>query len=151
MWGLTGLNASGKWSTWSPDRFKIPEKDEDFIAAIPTATQAYLGRPKFEGGFFIGLIPGSRMEYTCSNCHLVCHPDKEIRTARYKMLIESGVVIQEPDGTRRVVPPEEQKSISTPCLWKEENCMNLFQRENRSKKQGKLFHIKQNLNFPFYG
>ena len=107
--GLTGLNASGKWSTWSPGRFKIPEKDEDFIAAIPTATQAYLGRPKFEGGFFICLIPGSRMEYTCSNCHLVCHPDKEIRTARYKMLIESGVVIQEPDGTRRVVSPEKAK------------------------------------------
>ena len=49
------------------------------------------------------------MEYTCSNCHLVCHPDKEVRKARYKMLIESGVVIQEPDGTRRVVSPEEAK------------------------------------------
>ena len=107
--GLTGLNASGKWSTWSPARFKIPEKDEDFIAAIPAATQAYLSRPKFEDGFYICLIPGSRMEYTCSNCHLVCHPDKAVRKARYKMLIESGVVIQEPDGTRRVVSPEEAK------------------------------------------
>jgi epoxyqueuosine reductase QueG len=107
--GLTGLNATGKWSTWSPARFKIPEKDEDFIAAIPAATQAYLGRPKFKGGFYICLIPGSRMEYTCSNCHLVCHPDKEVRKARYKMLIESGVVIQEANGTRRVVSPEEAK------------------------------------------
>ena len=49
------------------------------------------------------------MEYPCLNCHIVCHPDKEIRTARYKMLIESGVVIQEPDGTRRAVSPEEAK------------------------------------------
>jgi epoxyqueuosine reductase len=49
------------------------------------------------------------MEYTCSNCHFVCHPDKEIRKARYRMLIESGVVIQEPDGTRRAVSPEEAK------------------------------------------
>ena len=114
--GLTGLNATGKWSTWSPARFKIPEKDEDFIAAIPAATQAYLGRPKFKGGFYICLIPGSRMEYTCSNCHLVCHPDKEVRKARYKMLIESGVVIQEVDGTRRVVSRKKQKSIPTPCL-----------------------------------
>ena len=109
MWGLTGLNASGKWSTWSPDRFKIPEKDEDFIAAIPTATQAYLGRPKFKGGFFVPIMSGSMMDFPCSNCQLVCHPDKEVRTARYKLLIESGVVIQEPDGIRRVVSPEEAK------------------------------------------
>jgi len=107
--GLTGLNPSGKWSTWSPGRFKIPEKDEDFISAIPAATQAYLGRPKLKGGFFVPIKSGSRMEYTCSNCHLVCHPEKEIRTARYKMLIESGVVIQEPDGIRKVVSPEEAK------------------------------------------
>ena len=47
------------------------------------------------------------MDFSCSNCHLVCHPDKEVRIARYKMLIESGVIIQELDGTRRVVSPEE--------------------------------------------
>jgi epoxyqueuosine reductase len=49
------------------------------------------------------------MEYTCSNCHFVCHPDKEVRKARYKMLKESGVVIQEPDGTLKAVSPEEAK------------------------------------------
>ena len=49
------------------------------------------------------------MEYTCSNCHFVCHPDKEVRKARYRMLTESGVVIQEPDGTLRVVSPDEAK------------------------------------------
>jgi hypothetical protein len=49
------------------------------------------------------------MEYTCSNCHFVCHPNKEVRKARYRMLTESGVVIQEPDGTRRAVSPEEAK------------------------------------------
>jgi len=107
--GLTGLNASGKWSTWSPGRFKIPEKDEDFISAMPAATQAYLERPKLKGGFFVPIMSGSMMDFPCSNCQLVCHPDKEVRTARYKMLIESGVVIQEADGTRKVVSPEEAK------------------------------------------
>ena len=108
--GLTGLNVSGKWSTWSPARFDIPEKDEDFQSAAPVATQAYLNRPKFEGGFFICLISGSRMEYTCSNCHFVCHPDPEVRKARYQMLIDGGVVIEELDGTRRAVSPEEAKA-----------------------------------------
>ena len=107
--GLTGLNASGKWSTWSPARFEIPNKDEDFVASLPSTIEAYLERPKIKGGFFICLIPGNRMEYTCSSCHFVCHPDKEIRKARYKMLTESGVVIQEPDGTLKAVSPEEAK------------------------------------------
>ncbi|WP_269850838.1 hypothetical protein [Methanosarcina horonobensis] len=49
------------------------------------------------------------MEYTCSNCHFVCHPDKEVRKARYKMLTDSGVIIQEPDGTLKAVSPEEAK------------------------------------------
>ena len=51
------------------------------------------------------------MEYTCSNRHFVCHPDKEVRKARYRMLSESGVVIQEPDGTCRAVSPEEAKEF----------------------------------------
>ena len=107
--GLTGLSASGKWSTWSPGRFKIPEKDDDFISAIAAATQAYQERPKLNSGYFIPIMSGCMMEYPCSSCQLICHPDKKIRTARYKMLIESGVVIQELDGTRRVVSPEEAK------------------------------------------
>ena len=109
MRGTYRSECLGKWSTWSPARFEIPKKDEDFIAALPGTIEAYAERPKFKGGFYICLIPGARMEYTCSNCHFVCHPDKEIRKARYRMLTESGVVIQEPDGTLRAVSPEEAK------------------------------------------
>jgi hypothetical protein len=50
-----------------------------------------------------------RLEYTFSNCHFVCHPDKEVRKARYMMLTESGVIIQEPDGTLRTLYQEEAK------------------------------------------
>ncbi|MGZ3537811.1 MAG: epoxyqueuosine reductase, partial [Thermodesulfobacteriota bacterium] len=42
-------------------------------------------------------------------CQLVCHPDKEIRKRRYKMVVESGVVVQRPDGSREKVSPEEAK------------------------------------------
>ncbi len=107
--GLAGLDSSGDWSTWSPARFEIPDKDEDFLATIPGATEAYLKRPKLEGGFFICLIDGSRMEYTCSNCHFVCHPDKKVRAARYRMLREGGVVIEDADGNRKAVSPEEAR------------------------------------------
>jgi epoxyqueuosine reductase QueG len=108
--GFTGLHRSGKWSTWSPGRFPIPEKDEDFRAVIRKAAKAYVKRPKPKGGFYHFLMPGYRIENTCGNCQLVCHPDKEIRKRRYQMLIESGVVVQNSDGSREAVSPEEAKN-----------------------------------------
>jgi len=105
--GFTGLHKSGKWSTWSPARFPIPEKDADFFPAIINAAEPYKKRPREEGGFFHFLMPGNRVEFTCCNCSLVCHPDKEIRKKRYQMLINSGVVIQHTDGSYEAVTPEE--------------------------------------------
>ena len=107
--GFTGLDRSGKWSTWSPARFPIPEKDEDFLPALRVSAQAYRRRPKLGTMFFHGLMPGSRIQFTCGNCQLVCHPDKTVRQRRHKMLVESGVVVQDPDGVVRAVSPEAAK------------------------------------------
>jgi epoxyqueuosine reductase QueG len=107
--GFTGLHKSGKWSTWSPARFPIPEKDEDFLPAIINAAAAYKRRPRQEGGFFHFLMPGNRINFTCGNCMLLCHPDKKIRKRRYKGLAQSGVIIQRPDGSCAAVSPEEAK------------------------------------------
>jgi hypothetical protein len=54
-------------------------------------------------------MPGDKVGLTCGNCQLICHPDKEIRKARYKMLVESGVVVQNPDGSLEAVTSEEGK------------------------------------------
>lgn len=43
-------------------------------------------------------MPG-KLWLTCGNCQLVCHPGREERKRRYKMLVESGVVVQHPDGS----------------------------------------------------
>ena len=105
--GFTGLHPSGKWSTWAPGRFPVPDKDEDFLPAIIEAAPAYKKRPRLEGGFFHFLMPGNRINFTCNNCSLVCHPDKETRKQRYRMLTRSGVVVQNPDGSLEAVPPDE--------------------------------------------
>ena len=54
-------------------------------------------------------MPGDKVQLTCGNCQLICHPDKEVRKRRYKLLTESGVIVQGPDGSCRAVSPEEAK------------------------------------------
>jgi len=105
--GFTGLHKSGRWSTWSPARFPIPDRDEDFLPALMNAADSYKRRPREEGGFFHFLMPGNRISLTCGHCTLVCHPDKAVRKRRHKMLIRSGVVIQRPDGSCEAVSPAE--------------------------------------------
>jgi epoxyqueuosine reductase len=105
--GFTGLHQSGKWSTWSPARFPIPENDEEFLPALVKAAKPYVMRPSPDRMIFHFLVPGDRIEFTCGNCQHVCHPDKEVRKRRHKMITESGVIVQNPDGSREAVSPEE--------------------------------------------
>jgi hypothetical protein len=46
---------------------------------------------------------------TCGHCQLLCHPDKDVRTKRFKMMTEAGVVIQLEDGSLKAVSPEEAR------------------------------------------
>jgi len=108
--GFTGLHKSGKWSTWSPGRFLIPDKDEEFYPALLNSVGPYLKRPKSEISVFNTLMPGDKVELTCGNCQLICHPDKEVRKRRYKILVESGVIVQNPDGSLEAVSPEEAQN-----------------------------------------
>ena len=104
--GFTGLAKNGKWSTWSPGRFPIPEKDEDFTPALREALAASAPRPEVAGGFQHPAMPkGRKINMTCGNCQLICHPEESERKRRYKILTESGVVLQDPDGTLRAVSP----------------------------------------------
>lgn len=105
--GFTGLSKSGKWSTWSPGRLPIPEKDEDFMVALMKAVPKYVKRPHPGGGFHHFLLPGHRAIPTCGQCQLVCVADKEERKNRYDMVVEGGVVVQNPDGSLEAVAPDE--------------------------------------------
>jgi hypothetical protein len=52
-------------------------------------------------------MPGGRkLNMTCGNCQLVCHPDPDERKRRFKLLTKNGVVIQNPDGSLEAVAPE---------------------------------------------
>jgi hypothetical protein len=105
--GYTGLTKSGKWSTWSPARFPIPEKDEEFLDAIRGAFKPYAYRPRPGVGNYNPILPGNKNQVTCAHCQFICHPDKDVRTKRFKSLTESGVAIQLEDGSLKAVSPEE--------------------------------------------
>lgn len=110
--GYAGLDRSGKWSTWSPSRYPIPEKDEDFQPAFEASAEAYTRRPMKDHLYYNAVKhnavkPGFQTEYTCSHCQLVCHPDKKVRNDRYRMIMYSGVIVQNVDGSREALAPEE--------------------------------------------
>lgn len=108
--GFSGLHPSGRWSTWSPGRFPIPEKDEGFHEKLSKGSREYEAyRKRKKGGYFFPLVPGYRVEHTCGNCQLVCHPDLEVRKERYRLLRKSGVIVQEKDGSYTAMEPEQAK------------------------------------------
>jgi len=105
--GFTGLAKNGKWSTWSPGRFPIPRREEEFELALGKAIMNTWGRPEIKGGFHHPAMPGQRkINLTCGNCQLICHPDREERKRRYKLLTRNGVVVQMADGSLKAVSPE---------------------------------------------
>ncbi len=104
--GFTGLAKNGKWSTWSPGRFPIPQKEEEFGRALVKAMTMSWGRPEIEGGFHHPAMPGhKKLNFTCGNCQLICHPDRDERKRRRKLLVKNGVVVQHPDGSLEAVSP----------------------------------------------
>lgn len=113
--GYTGLHGSGKWSTWSPGRFAIPEKDEALLPAYERMQRAHGQWPEAPGGRYFYFMD-DKLRVSCANCQLVCCPDKTERKARYRMLTESGVVVQRSDGRLTAVSSEaaERRLASMP-------------------------------------
>ncbi|SMC25960.1 Epoxyqueuosine reductase QueG (queuosine biosynthesis) [Desulfacinum hydrothermale DSM 13146] len=108
--GYTGLHPSGKWSTWSPGRFPVPDRDEDLPAAYERMQKAHASWPASEGGRYFFFMD-EKLRFSCGHCMLICHPSREERKRRYQLLRHSGVVVQMADGTRKAVTPHEARTI----------------------------------------
>ncbi len=107
--GYTGLHRSGKWSTWSPGRFPIPEEDAPFLNLLIASSVPYGQRPEGQGGRYHSMM-NHKLYTTCGNCQIVCVPDKAERKRRLKLLTKGGVIVQNTDGTLEAVSPEEAKN-----------------------------------------
>ncbi|MBW2273821.1 MAG: epoxyqueuosine reductase [Deltaproteobacteria bacterium] len=112
--GLTGLHKSGKWGSWSPGRFSIPDDEERLREEVLRAASLSKQRPDapLETGDAVTFPPdhpfsGIQMVATCGNCQLVCFGDKRETTKNLKLLRKSGCVVQQPDGSLEVLPPAD--------------------------------------------
>jgi epoxyqueuosine reductase QueG len=108
--GFTGLHKSGKWSTWSPGRFTIPDTDDDLLSAMVKATEKYQKWPERKdglAGYENPALAGMNLRLTCANCQLICWGNKEDTRRNYRLLTTSGCVIQHPDGRIAVLPSAE--------------------------------------------
>lgn len=103
--GYTGLHGSGRWSTWSPGRFAVPEDEDALLAAYGRMQKAHARWPEAPGGRYFYFLD-EKLRVSCANCQLVCCPDKAERKARHRMLTQSGVVIQGADGSLAAVSPK---------------------------------------------
>jgi len=104
--GFSGLDHSGKWSTWATGRFPLPLTDEEVVAVAPMHLEKFNQRPPAPGGRYHTFSPNP-IYYVCSNCQLVCVREKEERKRRNKLVRNSGVIVQNEDGTLEAVTPEE--------------------------------------------
>ncbi len=93
--GNTGLHKSGKWSTWSPGRYTMPDDPIKLNRELRRSTTQRQEHPP------------SSPSATCGMCQLVCFGDKKENAKNFKLLSKSGCAVQEPDGTLLILSAEE--------------------------------------------
>lgn len=121
--GTSGLHKSGKWSSWSPGRFEIPEDTNGLWNTYRELEALRDARPDMGGEFLpvkgyisadskTGLpdFISERLHITCGNCQLVCTGDAKENLENLKTLRNSGCVIQYPDGSLKVLPADEAEA-----------------------------------------
>lgn len=117
--GFTGLHHSGRWSTYSPGRFEVPED-----VTTPEGKKA-IRKLVVHAGKMTGKRPQPVSEITdavtfnnkllssvdlrpsCGHCQLVCFGTHEERKQALDIIKRSDCVIQLPDGSLEVLPADE--------------------------------------------
>jgi len=113
--GSNGLHSSGKFSTWSPGRYDYPENDVEVGRLMSLAMTSQKKRPPIKD-CSSGYQPASyggmgTIQLTCGNCQFVCAGNPKETAQRYKILVNSGCVIQNEDGRLEVYPPDKAKEV----------------------------------------
>jgi epoxyqueuosine reductase len=113
--GYNGLHPNGRWSTWAPGRFPIPNDDKELRSAFRKVIPSYNNRPAPSGAVnkqpMVFGFGGRDLSTSCGNCALVCHPDREERDRRINTLRNSGVVVQHDNGDLEAMAPADARAF----------------------------------------
>ena len=123
--GLSGLDKTRKWSTWSPGRTPYPETFNDADGTFAHLFTHPLTKLHVEGeegnyGESTLLKDADVQEYlesgeiasntftekfilTCGNCQLICSGDHDETAENYRILTESGCVVRNENGNNVIV------------------------------------------------
>lgn len=107
--GFSGLDKTQEWSTWSPGRYPYPETDKElsrlYVISIGNAAKW----PKIDDGSDGYDDPklGGKVQLTCGNCQIICWGDTKETAKNFKILKNSGCIIQENTGELRVLPTKK--------------------------------------------
>ena len=106
--GLAGMSKDGKWSTWSPGRMVIQENatEAELAAKFREAADKKKKWPERMDGDGGHVYPPEH-RLTCGHCQVVCGASKDQRKENYRLLRNSGCVIQRENGDIVVLPPDE--------------------------------------------
>ena len=126
--GLSGLDKNRNWSTWSPGRYAYPASDQEVMRTLSIAVNNFLKWPEikihesfdttqFENDKEIMEALGENkdkmmkmiqdVKLTCGNCQLICWGDPKETKENYRLLTNSGCVIQNEDGEIEILSPME--------------------------------------------
>ncbi|MFW9949764.1 MAG: epoxyqueuosine reductase [Candidatus Thorarchaeota archaeon] len=132
--GSNGLHLSGKFSTWSPGRYDYPENDIEVARLMSLAMTSQRKRPLikdcssgYEPASFGGM---GTIQLTCGNCQFVCAGNPKETAQRYKLLVNSGCVIQHEDGKLEVFPTDKAKEVFESMPLKHQR---LYRKEYKKK------------------
>ncbi len=130
--GLSGLDKTRKWSTWSPGRYPYPETDKEVMRLLSLSANNAAKWPNDgteigydssklgnNGGILDALGDDKERianmllntKLTCGNCQLICWGDPKETKENYRILTNSGCVIQKENGEIAVFPPEEAEKV----------------------------------------
>jgi epoxyqueuosine reductase len=114
-----GLSPDGKWSNWSPYRVEYPlpinkdDLDAKLVKLRKTDPESYAEPNPYTDYRGVTFDPAWQFSATCGNCANICWKDREDREENMRLVVDTGVVVLNADGTRQATH-EETLMLDTP-------------------------------------
>ena len=119
--GYHGLAPDRKWSNWSPYRVDYPlPQDKSKLDALnirlqKADPQMHLEQNSFTDYREAAFNPDWFFNIVCGNCRSVCWEKREDREENRRLIVNSGIVVLNPDG-KHIATSDEVVEVDTPCI-----------------------------------